>query len=502
MDWDRVPSCGQLFTAGVCLPINVLIQRRAAAPHVAICKPTSGVTATGFLLWQFSLKLERPSDKDLAAAAQSMMFKSLVTGAVILSFLKTAGATCTDCDSSEESVLLQQKESLNDRHALADGEGHRGPTCEQEVDATQKAWKDAILSISESYLVDGPEGDYVQLAEHAIHDLYGYDVKNVNVMFKPTQAAQDPFRPTAVGALSYFVGYEATKDIGGFEEDKGFAIAAGEGWKKILFFNDQVRCVDNLAFAQGYYYFTNAKTGAIVGVEYSFTYKLLEGNWKIIVHHSSLPFPVSAPTGAGSLLQDAQEMEFSKAWLKDHVGTHRHKAVCDAEVDATQKAWKDAILSISESYLVDGPEGDYVQLAEHAIHDLYAYSARKVSVMFKPTQAAQDPFRPTAIGALSYFVGYEATKDIGGFEEDKGFAIAAGEGWKKILFFNDQVSCIGNIALAQGYYYFTNAKTGAIVGVEYSFGYQLIKGKWKIFLHHSSVPFPVAAPGEMQEMTH
>lgn len=223
--------------------------------------------------------------------------------AVVLSFMQEiAAATCTDCDYSEESVLLQQMGSLNQEHALGAGEGHGDETCQKEVEETQAAWRQAILDITASYL-DDPEGDYVEVAKHAIHDLYGYDIKNAEVMFKPTKAAHEPFRPTKIGALSYFVGYEATKDMGGFSEDGGFAINGGEGWKKVLMFNDLVSCLGDYALAQGYYYFTNAKTGAEVGVEYTFGYQKFKGSWKIILHHSSVPFPVEAPVVESHLLQ-------------------------------------------------------------------------------------------------------------------------------------------------------------------------------------------------------
>ena len=422
------------------------------------------------------------------------MKSAVMTGvAVVLSFMQEiAAATCTDCDYSEESVLLQQMGSLNQEHALGAGEGHGDETCQKEVEETQAAWRQAILDITASYL-DDPEGDYVEVAKHAIYDLYAYGVRKAKVLFKPTKAAHEPFRSTEIGALSYFVGYEATKDMGGIPEDGGFAINGGEGWKKVLMFNDRVSCSGDLAFAQGYYYFTNAKTGAVAEVEYSFVYQYLKRKWRIVVHHSSVPFPVQAPKESMSLMQISQNARLSKEWLQNHMGSSKHNAVCSEEVEATQAAWRQAILDITASYL-DDPEGDYVEVAKHAIHDLYGYDIKNAEVMFKPTKAAHEPFRPTKIGALSYFVGYEATKDMGGFSEDGGFAINGGEGWKKVLMFNDLVSCLGDYALAQGYYYFTNAKTGAEVGVEYTFGYQKFKGSWKIILHHSSVPFPVEAP--------
>ena len=164
-----------------------------------------------------------------------------------------------------------------------------GYNCEAEVEATQSAWRQAILDISAAYRNDAQSSQYVELAEDAINELYGYDIGKV--MFKPTLAVQDPFRPTFIGALSYFVGYEATQDRGGIEEDKGFAIASGDTWSEVEFDNNQTSCVGDVALSQGYYYFTNYVSGNTTGVEYSFVYKRILGKMKILIHHSSLPAP-------------------------------------------------------------------------------------------------------------------------------------------------------------------------------------------------------------------
>ena len=112
------------------------------------------------------------------------------TCAVLLGFAQEmAQATC---ESGEESLLLQTMSSSKDPHA----------SCLKDINMTQTAWKELILAISESY----PAGDYVKIAKDGIDKLYGYDIGTV--MFKPTKAAVDQFRPTSIGALSYFVGYE------------------------------------------------------------------------------------------------------------------------------------------------------------------------------------------------------------------------------------------------------------------------------------------------------
>ena len=242
---------------------------------------------------------------------QSTLFLSV---AVLLGFLEEiAGATCDDCNAGEESVLLQRAVDSHDEKAL-EAESWKWPkpgyskhkdkdSCVEDVEAIQKEWKEAILDISAAYRDDPESSDYVQLAEDAINLLYGYDVDVV--LFKPTLAVEEPFRPTFIGALSYFVGYNATQNRGGVPEDTGFAIASGDTWSKVLFFNDLVSCEGDLMIAQGYYYFKNFQSGIETGVEYSFVYKKFDGKWKILVHHSSLPAPVpGAPSGA-SLVQEA-----------------------------------------------------------------------------------------------------------------------------------------------------------------------------------------------------
>jgi len=154
------------------------------------------------------------------------------------------------------------------------------------------------------------------------------------------------------------------------------------------------------------------------------------------------------------------------------------------EVMATQREWGDAIVGISRTYL-DG--GDYVSAAARAADELYGYG--RTDVLFKPTKAAETPFRPTGSGALSYFVGGD--KVTGGYAEDAGFALGPnGVGWKKVVFDNNKIDLNGASATAMGEYYFTSTD-GSVAKVEYTFGYKRNKdGKLRIYLHHSSLPYP------------
>ena len=146
-----------------------------------------------------------------------------------------------------------------------------------------------------------------------------------------------------------------------------------------------------------------------------------------------------------------------------------------AEVKDAQRAWGEGIVAIAAAH-TNG--GDYIGLATDHVNKLYAYQMGPV--LFKPTLAATDQFRPTFDTALSYFVASN-----GACPEDKGFAI---KGWTNVRFENSDIIIDGNTALAMGNYFFT-APDGAEVKVEYTFGYiQDDDGKLRIQLHHSSMP--------------
>ena len=146
-----------------------------------------------------------------------------------------------------------------------------------------------------------------------------------------------------------------------------------------------------------------------------------------------------------------------------------------AEVKDAQRAWGEGIVAIATAH-TNG--GDYVGLATDHVNTLYAYQMGPV--LFKPTLAATDQFRPTFETALSYFVASNNA-----CPEDQGFAI---KGWTNVRFENSDVIIDGNTALAMGNYFFTSQE-GSEVKVEYTFGY--IKdddGSLRIQLHHSSMP--------------
>jgi len=329
------------------------------------------------------------------------------------------------------------------------------PLSVQEVEAVQSSWANAIKTISSVYLEGG---DFVQAAVYSASELYGYGMSNV--LFKPTKAAEFPFRPTAEDAFSYFVGADAVE--GGYKEDGGFAINGGKGWSDVVFTNHQVEVNGNTAIAMGYYVFTCATTGELSKVEYTFGYKRNpDGKARIFLHHSSVPYSARGAVAAAPALAP----------------------VTKEDVEACQASWANAIQACSKIYL---EKGDYVGAAANAASELYGYGHS--NVLFKPTKAAEYAFRPTAEDAMSYFVGCDAVKD--GYKEDGGFAINGGKGWSKVEFTNHQIDLHNEVAIAMGSYDFTCATTGSVTKVEYTFGYKRNDdGNVRICLHHSSVPY-------------
>lgn len=149
---------------------------------------------------------------------------------------------------------------------------------EQEVLDVQKAWGEGIVIIGKVHLENG---DYKTAAIEHINNFYNY--QEGSVLFKPTLASEKQFRTDFQGALSYFVGGDEN-----YPEDHGFAI---KPWISVRWENIGTKIYGNVAVAMGNYYFTPAKGGDEVKVEYSFAYiKNKEGKLKIILHDSHLPY--------------------------------------------------------------------------------------------------------------------------------------------------------------------------------------------------------------------
>lgn len=148
-----------------------------------------------------------------------------------------------------------------------------------EILSAQKAWGDALIEIGK---LKENRNECEALTSEIIDRYYAYDLGNV--LFKPTRTSDIQFRGTREGAIAYFIGGSES-----YSEDTGFAL---QPWTKVDFDNAGGMFIyEDYAVAMGNYFFTEAGTGNISKVEYTFGYiKDAEGALKINLHHSSVPF--------------------------------------------------------------------------------------------------------------------------------------------------------------------------------------------------------------------
>jgi hypothetical protein len=167
----------------------------------------------------------------------------------------------------------------------------------------------------------------------------------------------------------------------------------------------------------------------------------------------------------------------SSAWAV--TATTIDSTITQAEVEAAQVAWGNALVQISKDYAEGGIEKARAT-AEAVIEAAYGYDMGPV--LFKPTLTeAPQTFRTTAQGALAYFVGHDAA-----FPDDTGFAL---KGWTAVEIENAAIFISGNTAKTMGNVHITDAK-GNVTTVDKTWGYQRdTEGNLRIVLHHSSLPF-------------
>ena len=147
----------------------------------------------------------------------------------------------------------------------------------KEIEEVQNSWGKGIITIGK--LKDSPKECRI-FTVNFINKHYNFDFGDVQ--FKPTKASEKQFRNNNKSALSYFIGSD--KD---YAEDKGFAL---NPWVMVDFKNESINIYENIATAMGNYFFTDP-IGKKTKVEFSFVYKKnKEGEIKIVLHHSSLPF--------------------------------------------------------------------------------------------------------------------------------------------------------------------------------------------------------------------
>ena len=147
---------------------------------------------------------------------------------------------------------------------------------EQVIEA-QNVWGSGVVKIGS---LKDSRSECESFTSEFLDKLYSFE--NGPVLFKPTKCADEQFRPTKSEAKSYFI----AGDDRACNEDKGFAI---NPWTKVRFENSNLILEENRAIAMGNYFFTDLD-GNEAKVEYTFGYKLNNGQLKIDLHHSSFPY--------------------------------------------------------------------------------------------------------------------------------------------------------------------------------------------------------------------
>lgn len=150
-----------------------------------------------------------------------------------------------------------------------------------DVLSAQAKWAEGVVKIGS--LKDNKE-ELEKYTDQFLNERYAFDLGKV--LFKPTKCAVQQFRPTKPDAFSYFIAGDKKQ----YAEDSGFAVTP---WTNIRWENSDFILENGRAIAMGNYYFTDT-SGGETKVEYTFGYKKVDGDLKIDLHHSSLPFPSPA----------------------------------------------------------------------------------------------------------------------------------------------------------------------------------------------------------------
>ena len=205
----------------------------------------------------------------------------------IVSLASSCNQATQKLKEEANKVVSQTNESvqkvIDDLSLVYVEEGAQSIITYDEVNAAQQAWCDALVKIGQ---LKEEGGDYKSFAEQVLTDAYNYD--NGKVFFKPTLAfGEQTFRNDKKGALSYFIGGDAD-----YPNDKGFALTP---WVKARYDNageknEGIQIYGSVAITMGNVWVTG-KDGKEVMVDKTWVFKKgTDGNLRIIVHKSALPF--------------------------------------------------------------------------------------------------------------------------------------------------------------------------------------------------------------------
>lgn len=197
------------------------------------------------------------------------MFKSMAIAASIAAASLTTLGACASMPGASASPAVAAQATA--------------PITRDQVIAAQNAWGDALVKISTTYDSAGFEAAK-KTAEAVIDSAYGYSLGPV--LFKPTlTVAPQTFRTTREGALAYFVGGDKA-----FASDTGFAL---KHWRSYKIENAAIFTDGDVAISMGNVRITD-RNGNVTVVDKTWGWKRgTDGNLRIVLHHSSLPYSPS-----------------------------------------------------------------------------------------------------------------------------------------------------------------------------------------------------------------
>lgn len=194
------------------------------------------------------------------------MLKSMAIASSIMALSLTTLGACASMPGSSASAAVASQATA--------------PITRDQVIAAQNAWGDALVKISTTYDSSGFEAAK-KTAEAVIDSAYGYSLGPV--LFKPTlTVVPQTFRTTREGALAYFVGGNKT-----FASDTGFAL---KHWRSYKIENAAIFTDGDVAISMGNVRITD-RDGNVTVVDKTWGWKRgTDGNLRIVLHHSSLPY--------------------------------------------------------------------------------------------------------------------------------------------------------------------------------------------------------------------
>jgi len=327
---------------------------------------------------------------------------------------------------------------MNETNALHD----RGIT-QEDIESAQKSFVRSIIRM-------GRQHHASERVKRFVDNTFAYN--EGQVLFKPPDEPEEPFRTSRYGVYSYFGGY-ADEYHGHHNGDKGFV---KEAWHGGHFHNAGIILDGSQAWVMGLYSFWRDGERRF-DAEFSMGYtRDSMGRLRVNMFSASVP----------------SEAEEQPHWRRKDC---RGAGVSVSAIEEMQKAWADGIMDIGSAYAAKGP---YRRRAEEFVDRIYAYQIRPV--LYKPADAVERTFRTSREGAISYFVGGDRN-----FPQDKGFAL---QGWEHVHFTNVDVMFAGDVAMTMGFVSYAGS-SGVWRTAEITMGFILDEERQlRINMQHGTFP--------------